>query len=88
MSQRVEDTLMALLSQVREGESINPNDVAKAVATDVSNPEGWRRELPKVRAVAVGLARQGRIEILRKGKPADPDDVRGVYRLRLPQTKA
>jgi len=88
MSQRVEDTLLALLSQVREGESINPNEVAKAVATDVSNPEGWRRELPKVRAVAVGMARQGRIEILRKGKPVDPEDVRGIYRLRLPQTAA
>ena len=83
MSQRVEETLMALLSQVREGESINPNDVAKAVATDVANPDGWRRELPKVRAVAVGLARQGRIEILRKGKPVEPEDVRGIYRLRL-----
>ena len=88
MSQRVEDTLLALLSQVREGESINPNEVAKAVATDVSNPEGWRRELPKVRAVAIGLARQGRIEILRKGKPVDPEDVRGIYRLRLPHPPA
>ena len=78
MSQRVEETLMALLSQVREGESISPNDVAKTV-----DPENWRRELPKVKAVAVGLARQGRLEVLRKGKPADPDDLRGIYRLRL-----
>ena len=85
MSQRVEETLLALLSQVRDGESISPNDVAKAVATDVSNPDGWRRELPKVRAVAVGMARQGRLEILRKGKPTDPEDVRGIYRLRLAQ---
>lgn len=80
MSQRVEETLLALLSQVREGESISPNDVAKSV-----DPENWRRELPKVKAVAVGLARQGRIDILRKGKPADPDDLRGIYRLRLAQ---
>ena len=80
MSQRVEETLLALLSQVREGESISPNDVAKAV-----DLENWRRELPKVKAVAVGLARQGRIDILRKGKPADPDDLRGIYRLRLAQ---
>ena len=78
MSQRVEETLMALLSQVREGESISPNDVAKTV-----DAENWRRELPKVKAVAIGLARQGRLEVLRKGKPADPDDVRGIYRLRL-----
>jgi hypothetical protein len=80
MSQRVEETLLALLSQVREGESISPNDVAKAV-----DPENWRRELPKVKAVAIGLARQGRIDLLRKGKPADPDDARGIYRLRMAQ---
>ncbi len=85
MSQRVEETLLALLSQVRDAESINPNDVAKAVAADASNPDGWRRELPKVRAVAIGLARQGRIEILRKGKPVEPEEVHGIYRLRLVQ---
>ena len=78
MSQRVEETLLALLSQVRDGESISPNDVAKAV-----DLENWRRELPKVRAVAIGLARQGRVEILRKGKPVEPEDVHGIYRLRL-----
>lgn len=82
-----EETLLALLSQVRDAEStegagasLSPNDIAKSL-----NPEGWRRELPKIRAIAVGLARQGRVEILRKGKPADPDDVRGIYRLRLPR---
>jgi len=83
MSQRVEETLLALLSQVREGESISPNDVAKTV-----DAENWRRELPKVRAIAIGLARQGRVDILRKGKPADPDDVRGIYRLRLSRAEA
>jgi len=35
-----------------------------------------------VRSTAVGLARAGRIVILRHGKPADPDDFKGVYRLR------
>jgi hypothetical protein len=34
---------------------------------------------------AIGLARQGRLVIYRKGKPADPDDFRGVYRLGLPR---
>ena len=80
MSQLVEETLLALLSQVREGESISPNDVAKAV-----DAERWRRELPKVRAVIIGLARQGRLEVLRKGKPIAPEGFKGVYRVRLPQ---
>jgi hypothetical protein len=37
-----------------------------------------------VRRVAVRLAHAGRIAILRKGKPVDPDDFRGIYRLALP----
>jgi hypothetical protein len=44
--------------------------------------ESWRRHLGQVRATAVGLARAGRLVILRHGKPADPDDFKGVYRLR------
>jgi hypothetical protein len=79
MSQLIEETIAALLSQVREGESISPNDVAKLL-----NPEGWRRELPKIRAVIVGMARQGRLEMLRKGRPTEPEEVRGIYRIRKP----
>ena len=33
---------------------------------------------------AQALARQGRLAILRHGKPVDPDGFKGVYRLRLP----
>ncbi|MEI9904713.1 MAG: DUF3253 domain-containing protein [Asticcacaulis sp.] len=58
---------------------ISPNDVAKAV-----DRENWQRELPKVRAVAIGLARQGRLQVLRKGKPIEPEGLKGIYRLRLP----
>jgi hypothetical protein len=31
----------------------------------------------------VRLMQQGRVVILRKGRPVDPDDFRGVYRLAL-----
>lgn len=30
------------------------------------------------------MAKQGEIEILRKGKPVNPDSFRGVYRLAFP----
>ncbi|MEC8198924.1 MAG: DUF3253 domain-containing protein, partial [Pseudomonadota bacterium] len=46
-------------------------------------PDFWRRYLNAVRQQAKHLARMGRIEILRKGKPVDPNDFKGVYRLRL-----
>jgi hypothetical protein len=32
----------------------------------------------------VRLAQQGQLVILRKGKPVDPADFKGVYRLGLP----
>jgi len=57
--------------------SLCPTDVARAVST-----ENWRPLLSAVRKVAADLARQGKIEILRKGKPINPDDMRGVIRLR------
>ncbi len=77
MSSQVEETLLELLSQLREGESISPNQVAK-----VLDAENWQRELPKVKAVAIGLARQGRLEFVRKGKAVSPDGLKGIYRLR------
>jgi hypothetical protein len=41
-----------------------------------------------IRRVAVRLMKQGRVVVLRKGRPVDPDDFRGVYRLALPGTDA
>jgi hypothetical protein len=80
MSLEVETAIFDLLqAKVAPGKSVSPEDVARAI-----DPEGWRRLLGHVRAVARGLARQGRLVILRHNKPADPEDFKGVYRLRLP----
>ena len=79
MSDVVETAIFDLLARAAPGKSISPEDVARA-----ADPEGWRRMLGHVRAVARGLARQGKLVILRHNKPADPDDFKGVYRLRLP----
>ncbi|MBP7650249.1 MAG: DUF3253 domain-containing protein, partial [Phenylobacterium sp.] len=49
-----------------------------------ADSERWQRLTGHVRATARGLARQGRITVLRHNKPADPDTFKGVYRLRLP----
>ena len=61
------------------GKSVEPAEVAKAL-----QPEQWQRMLPKVRATALGLMRQGRLTITKKGKVVDPSNFRGVTRLRLP----
>ncbi|HEY0651284.1 DUF3253 domain-containing protein [Phenylobacterium sp.] len=75
----VEAAIFDVLAKVPAGKSVSPEQVARAL-----NEEGWRRELGKVRAVAIGLARQERLVILRHNKPADPDTFRGVWRMRLP----
>jgi hypothetical protein len=80
MSADVEAAIFERLAAVAAGKSISPEEVARGL-----DPEGWRRRLPQVRATAIGLARQGRLVITRHNKPADPDDFRGVYRLRLPE---
>jgi len=62
------------------GKSVAPSDVAQALAPE----EHWRSLLGAVRAAAVALQREGRLEVLRKGKPVPPEEVRGVIRLRAP----
>jgi len=79
LSVAVEGVLFALLADLPPGKSVSPEEVAKAV-----DAENWRRLLGQVRAVAVGLARQEKLVILRHNKPADPNSFKGVYRLRLP----
>jgi hypothetical protein len=75
----IEEIIFNLLSGLEPGKSLDPMQVARML-----EPERWRRALPQVRAVAVGLARQGKLVILRHNKPADPDTFKGVWRMRLP----
>jgi hypothetical protein len=75
----IEEAILTLLEKTVPGKSLDPAAVAKAL-----DAEGWRRILPQVRSTAVGLARQGKVVILRHNKPADPDSFKGVWRIRLP----
>ena len=70
-------TMLRIAAERGPEKSMCPTDVARAVST-----ENWRPLLGAVRKVAADLARQGKIEILRKGKPINPDEMRGVIRLR------
>ena len=77
----VEDTILELLQARGSERTIGPMDVARALGGD--HPDGWGPLMPQVRRAAVRLMKQGRLVILRKGRPVDPDDFRGVYRLAL-----
>ena len=79
----LEAAIFDLLAARAPGKTICPSEAARAV-----DAEGWRRLMGEARAVAVGLARQGRIVITRHGRPADPESFKGVYRLRLPDAEA
>lgn len=61
------------------GKSICPSEVARALA-----PDAWRPLLGPVREAAAALAAQGRVLILRKGRPVPPAELRGVVRLAAP----
>lgn len=74
--------ILHLLAAREPGKSVSPTEVARALAG--SDERQWSRLMKPLRAAAVDMARAGELEILRKGKPVDPSDFRGVYRLALP----
>ena len=80
MSGSIEETILDLLQNRKDGRSICPTDVAKAL-----DPDGFQRKLGLVKAAAVGMARRGGLWITRKGKPVNPEKFKGVYRLKLPE---
>ena len=79
MAVDMEAVILEVVSTLAPGKSVSSEEVARA-----ADPENWRRLTGHVRGAAKGLARQGKIVILRHGKPADPESFKGVYRLRLP----
>ena len=84
----LEDVILQLCTDSPPGKSIDPTAAARAFAESRGEDElAWRHWLSHVRTSAVGLARKGEIVIYRKGKAADPDDFRGVYRLGLPRSE-
>jgi hypothetical protein len=80
-AETVDDTILRLLDAVGSDRTISPTDVARALH---AGPE-WNLKMPQVRRAAIALALAGRIVIYRKGRPVDPNDFKGVYRLGLPR---
>jgi hypothetical protein len=84
----LEAVILDLCARAEPGRTINPTDAAQAFA-DLRNEGdlGWRHHLQSVRSAAIKLATTGQVVIYRKGKPADPHDFRGVYRLGAPNSE-
>lgn len=75
----IADSILRLVAE-RGPRSICPSDAARAVAQAEGRAD-WQRLLGSVRRIAGRLQSEGRVQILRKGRPAAAD-VRGVIRLR------
>ncbi|HEY8383679.1 MAG TPA: DUF3253 domain-containing protein [Microvirga sp.] len=78
----LEAVMLDLAAKRGPGKTICPSEVARAIGGD--HPEGWGPLMQPVRRVAVRLMKEGRVVILRKGRPVDPDDFKGIYRITLP----
>jgi uncharacterized protein DUF3253 len=77
---QLDDAILNTLT-LAGGKTLSPPEIAHAIAGD----SDWHGLLVPIRRSAVNLALAGRLIIYRKGKPADPNDFRGVYRLGLPR---
>jgi hypothetical protein len=76
----LEDNILKVLADVGV-KTLSAPELAQAIMGDAD----WHGLLMPIRRAAVALAQSGRLVIYRKGKPADPTDFRGVYRLGLPR---
>lgn len=78
---QIRDVLLLMAVESPAGKSIGPDAVARAIAG--KDEKVWRRLMKPIKDEAVRLAKDGKVILVRKGKPVDPDRVRGLYRIRL-----
>lgn len=74
----LENLILDLLESRPADATICPSEAARAVGG-----YQWREWMDAARMAARRLVVQGRIAILQKGQPVDPDRARGPIRLRL-----
>jgi len=75
----LEQVILRLLRQRKEGASICPSDAARA-----ARPQGWRSLMDDVRAAAARLADRGEVDVTQRGQRVEARTARGPIRIRLP----
>jgi hypothetical protein len=80
VAHQLDDAILNALIKASE-KTLSPPEIAHLIAED----DDWHHLLVPIRQSAVNLALAGRLIIYRKGKPVDPSDFRGVYRIGLPR---
>jgi hypothetical protein len=79
----IEAALLRFIAQREPDKTLDPQEAARALSG--SHPDQWGPLMQPIRKAAVALAEQGRLVILRKGKPVDPRNFKGMYRLSAPR---
>lgn len=75
--QQIRDAISELLKSRQPTATICPSEAARALA-----PDEWRPLIPKVREVAVAMAKNGLLDIRQGGQTVSPDEpLRGPIRL-------
>jgi hypothetical protein len=81
----LQDAILAALNHAGHDKTLSAADVAHALEGKIAGGDNWHDLLHPIRRAAVDLGLAGRIVIYRKGKPVDPANFKGVYRLGLPR---
>ena len=81
------DWILEIGEQRGPDQTFTPEDVARAAfpvgPKEEKGKERWRGQIRGIRAAAIGLARQGHIDVLRRGEVADVSaPIKGLIHLR------
>ena len=74
----VRETILTMCREAGLAGSVKPENVARVIL-----PDFWQTLTKRIRLTSKQLAVAGKIVILRKGEPADPQDFKGLYRLQI-----
>ena len=77
MDAQLQQTILDLLAQRRDGATICPSDAAREV-----RPDDWRDHMDAARAAAQRLVDSGDVEITQGGEVVDLSTARGPIRIR------
>jgi hypothetical protein len=80
-STNLRDTIHTLAAERGARKTLCPSEVARHL--EGSDEKKWRLLMKPIRAQAVAMAEEGTIQITRKGKPVDPQNFKGIYRIRI-----
>ncbi|WP_460818543.1 DUF3253 domain-containing protein [Nocardioides korecus] len=76
--ERLESTILELLTTRAASATICPSDAARAVGTE----DSWRDLMEPARRAARRLVAAGEVEITQKGQVVDPSTAKGAIRIR------